>query len=349
MQNTGRILEREVRQRLPRLLAELLDDESVIVEPAERDQRVDFVALDGRGHRWLVEVKNSGGPGQIADAAQQLRALKDKHAISLLVVPFMSSAGAEVAEREQLNWIDLSGNGHVRAADLYLWVQGRPNELRTKGRPSSPFAPKSARIARTLLLAPERWWRQKDLVHATGLDDGNVSRVVRRLEEEMLLERRGLELRPRDPNVLLDAWAQDYRFDGHDILTGHLSGSGIDLSSKISGQLHGLGVHHAFTGLAAAWAFDRFAQFRLSTVYIDTDPREVAEQLGMRPDTRGANVQIVGPNDSGVFAAEADHDGIRCVAPVQIYLDLLHLPERSAEAAQHLRSLHLRWQGRDAR
>ena len=348
MQNSGRMLEREVRQRLPRLLGELLDDESVTVEPAERDQPIDFVALDGRGHRFLVQIKSSGGPGQIASAAQQLRALQDERDIPLLVVPFMSSAGAQAADGERLNWIDLSGNGHVRAADLYLWVQGRPNELRTKGRPSSPFAPKSARITRTLLLAPERWWRQKDLVHATGLDDGNVSRVVRRLEDEMLLERRGLELRPRDPDVLLDAWAQDYRFEGHDILRGHLSGSGIDLSSKIAAQLHGLGVHHAFTGLAAAWALDRFAQFRLSTVYVDTDPREVAEQLGMRLDARGANVQVVGPNDSGVFAAEADFGSIRCVAPVQVYLDLLQLPERSAEAAEHLRSLHLRWQGRDA-
>jgi hypothetical protein len=340
------MIEREVRQRLPRLLAELLDDEKINIEPAERNQPIDFIALDRHGHHWLIEVRSSGGPGQITSAAQQLRALQDKRAIPLLVVPFMSSAGAQAADREQLNWIDLSGNGRVRAADLYLWIQGRPNELRTKGRPPSPFAPKSARITRTLLLEPEHWWRQKNLVHATGLDDGNVSRVVRRLEDEMLLERHGLEVRPRDPAVLLDAWAQEYRFDRHDILTGHLSGSGIELSSKIAKQLHGLGVHHAFTGLAAAWALDAFAQFRLSTVYIDTDPHDIAEELCMRLDTRGANVQIVRPNDSGVFAEEADCSGIRCVSPVQVYLDLLHLPERSNEAAEHVRSLHLRWQGR---
>ncbi|MDA8024939.1 MAG: type IV toxin-antitoxin system AbiEi family antitoxin [Actinomycetota bacterium] len=346
MQNTGRMLEREVRQRLPRLLAELLDDDRINIESAERNQPIDFIAFDEHGHRWLIEVKSSGGPGQITSAAQQLRALQDKRAIPLLVVPFMSSAGAQAADREQLNWIDLSGNGRVRTADLYVWVQGRPNELRTKGRPSSPFAPKSARITRTLLLEPKHWWRQRSLVHATGLDDGSVSRVVRRLEDEMLLERRGLELRPRDPAVLLDAWAQDYRFDKHDIVTGHLSGSGIELSSKIAKQLHGLGVHHAFTGRAAAWALDRFAQFRLSTVYIDADLQEIAEKLGMRLDARGANVQIVRPNDSGVFAEEADYGGVRCVSPVQVYLDLLHLPERSTEAAEHVRSLHLKWQGR---
>ena len=35
------------------------------------------------------------------------------------------------------------------------------------------------------------------------------------------------------------------------------------------------------------------------------------------------------------------HDGLNCVAPVQVYLDLLHLPERADEAARHLRAHQL--------
>lgn len=108
----------------------------------------------------------------------------------------------------------------------------RPSRYRSAGRPSSPFAPKSARVSRVLLLDPARWWRQKDLVSATGLDDGNVSRIVRRLDEELLLEHRDREFRPRDADLLLDAWAQDYRFERHDILPGHLSGSGIEVARR---------------------------------------------------------------------------------------------------------------------
>lgn len=175
----------------------------------------------------------------------------------------MSSAGVEAAKREHVNWIDLSGNANIRAIDLFLSVQGRPNKLQTKGRPSSPFAPKMARIARALLMAPTRWWRQKDLVQSTGIDDGNIFRIVRRLNDKQLLERRDHEFRPLDPDVLLDAWAQDYRFHGHTILTGHISGSGIDLSFEIAARLSALGLHCVFTGLPAAWVIDQFAQFRL--------------------------------------------------------------------------------------
>lgn len=345
-QGTAATIEREARHRLPRLLADLLEEPAVPVEPAGHDDApwADLRASDGRGRLWVIEVKSSSRPGQIAHAAEQILAYADEGVIPVLVVPFMSRAGAEAADRARLNWMDLSGNTHIRAENLHLWVQGRPNELRSRGRPSSPFAPKSARVARALLLHPRRWWLQKDLAAATGLDDGNISRIVRRLDEEFLLERRKRELRPRDPDLLLDAWAQDYRFNGHDILPGHLSGSGIDLARGLAERLESLNFHHAFTGLPAAWVMDQFARFRLTTVYIHGDPREAAQRLGIRRVTKGANIQLVGPNDTGVFSGEHEHGGLHCVAPVQVYLDLLQLPERATEAAQHLRAQHLTWQ-----
>ena len=206
VQGSAVAIEREARHRLPpslpRLLAELLDESVVQVETPRDDARqADFIATDGQGRVLMMEVKNSSRPGQVARAAEQLLAYADEGVIPVLVVPFMSRAGAETADRMRLNWIDLSGNAHVRAENLHLWVLGRPNELGSRGRPSSPFAPKSARVTRALLLDAARWWVQKDLAAVTSLDDGNVSRIVRRLDDEFLLERRDRELRPRDPDL----------------------------------------------------------------------------------------------------------------------------------------------------
>lgn len=345
MQDNARATKREAIRRLPELLSDLLDEPVVQLERAEAvaGPRADLLARDDQGRRWLIEIKSSSRPGQVERAAQQLDSLGDADAIPVLVVPFMSNAGAEAADRARLNWIDLSGNAHIRAENLRVWVQGRPNQFRSAGRPSSPFAPKSARVSRVLLLDPSRWWRQKDLVEATGLDDGSVSRIVGRLDQEMLVERRDRALRPRNPDLLLDAWADDYRFDRHDILAGHLSGSGVEVARHLADRLTGLNVHHAFTGLPAAWAMDQFARFRLCTIYVADDPREIADHLAIRQDPKGANVQLVGPDDLGVFAGEHDRDGLHCVSAVQVYLDLLHLPERAEEAAQHLRARQPRW------
>lgn len=336
-------LRREARHRLPHLLGELLGDESVKVEPAHVDCRqADLVATDSEGRVVVMQVKTSSAPGQVARAAEQLSCERGG-LIQALVVPYMTAAGAETAEQARLNWIDLSGNASVRAENLYVRVQGRADQFRRRGRPSSPFAPRSSRVTRQLLSDPQRWWTQKELAGLTGLDDGSVSRTVRRLDEQFLLERRARQLRPSDPDLLLDAWAQDYRFDAHDIVPAHVSGSGIEVARTLAAKLEALDVGYALTGLPAAWLMDQFARFRLSTVYVEGDPREVADGLGARRAAAGANVQLVGSSDAGVFAGAEDRDGLCCVAPVQAYLDLLHLPERAAEAAQQLRARHLRW------
>jgi hypothetical protein len=347
MQANAKTIEREALRLLPSLLAELLEEEQVDLhrDHQPRDRGIDVLAGDTRGRRWAIEIKSSSRPGQVDRAAAQLIHLDKEGFIPILVVPHMSKAGAETADRLGLNWLDLSGNAHIREEGLHIWVQGRPNRLRAVGRPSSPFAPKSARITRRLLLDPLHWWRQKDLATATGLNDGNVSRIVRRLEDEALLERRERELRPRDPDLLLDAWAQDYRFDRHQVVFGHLSGGGVEVARELDGRLAEANVVHAFTGLPAAWAMTHFARFRLTSVYVEGDPHSIGEEVGMRQGKKGANVQLLGPDDDGVFAGGGAFDGLPCVAPLQAYLDLLSLPERASEAAEHLRAERMDWRG----
>lgn len=340
-------VDREAARTLPSILADLFDQHvsqhALLAD--EQDRGADFI-IDAGERRWFVQVKSSSSPGVVTAAAERLTTQpRADGALPLLVVPFMSPAGAKAAEARRLNWVDLSGNAHLRDEGLVVWVQGHPNRFVTRGRPASPFAPKSSRITRALLLDPPRWWRQKELAEHTDLDPGRVSRVVRALESEELLVRDGHRLRPRDPDLLLDAWADDYRFDRHDIITGHVSGNGIELARMLGASLMNEGIDHALTGLPAAWLLDRFVQFRVVSVYVSGDPRIAADAVGLRRNERGANVQLIGPNDRGVFDGQRSVDGLPCVAPVQIYLDLRHLPERAAEAAEELRAEGGLWRG----
>jgi len=53
---------------------------------------------------------------------------------------------------------------------------------------------------------------------------------------------------------------------------------------------------------------------------------------------------LVVPDDEGVFQGSQTRAGVRCVHPVQIYLDLKSQPERGAkEAAGELRKRLLTW------
>jgi hypothetical protein len=337
-------LQREAVRRLPVILSEILDQDGPVlpVRAGSANER-DDILVDVGGRRWRLELKPASSPGTVADVASSFDERQGDGALPVLLVPYMTQAGAKAAEQRRLNWIDLAGNAHLRDGGLHVWVRGRPNKFKPRGRPASAFAPKSSRVARVLLLEPERWWRQKDLSDRTDLDAGRVSRIVKRLEDDRLLERDGPLLRPRDRDLLLDAWVDEYRFSRHDTVTGHHSGNGIDLARDLGEQLRDANVRHAFTGLPAAWALDQFARFRLASVYVVGDPRDAADILGLRRDGKGANVQLIGPDDWGVLEGAREVAGIRCVSPVQIYLDLANLPERAAEAAEQMRTVGSLW------
>jgi hypothetical protein len=91
--------------------------------------------------------------------------------------------------------------------------------------------------------------------------------------------------------------------------------------------------------IAAAWTLTHFAVFRIATVCLLADPSPaLLERLGFREDPCGANLRLVVPNDEGVFQGAVEKDNVRCVHPVQVYVDLKGHPERATEAAERLRA-----------
>jgi hypothetical protein len=64
-------------------------------------------------------------------------------------------------------------------------------------------------------------------------------------------------------------------------------------------------------------------------------------EMGFHEGARGRNTWLVVPEDAGVFAGVEERGGIRCMSPVQTYLDTKGQPERGDEA--RLRRPHRRW------
>ena len=271
--------------------------------------------------------------------------------VPLMVVPFMGDVGRERCAEYDVSWLDLSGNARIVAPGLRILIEGKPNRYKRRGRPLTAFAPKSSRIARWLLMHPDESLTQRELARGTGTDEGHTSRVVGKLlEDELIVRTDGGALRPRDPDLLLDAWREVYDFRKHLVVRGHIAArSGDSLLHQLVADLKRASVPHAVTGLAAAWCLNRFAAFRTTTVYLRQElSSDVAAALSFREDPRGANVWLVVPNDEGVFhGASTTHEDIICVHPVQAWLDLHAHPERAEAVARELRSECLRWNTSD--
>lgn len=339
--------EADILERIPALLEE-------ITGLRARDHRVrphhgaDLMLRLG-AHRVIVEAKSHSRAAVVAQAAQHARDAAKRagpNVIPLIAVPYMGDVGRSICNDAGVGFVDLSGNAMIQAPGLRIDVTGKPNRFIQRGRPSSVFAPKSSRVARLLLLDPKRWWRQTELSNEGKLGPGFVSKICARLELDHLIERDSNgALRPRDPTILLDGWKNEYDFRRHDVREGHVSArTGEDLAKRVLEATHEHGFTTALTGLPAAWLLAPFAGFRLVAVYVNKLPTQrLLDRLKWHEEKRGANLWLVRPNDEGVFHGAKTVKGMSCVSPVQAFLDLQAMPERSEEAAEHLRKERMQW------
>ena len=340
------MLERHLIQQAIDKLSEILGitsgAASVRYDVRYGSRRVDATFRSGT-HAFAIQLKSTGSLGHIARAVDQMSRMAcnlPKSFIPLLVVPFMGESARAYCERAKVAWLDLSGNARIIAPGLYVYISGQRNKFRRPGRPESAFGPRGSRVARWLLMNPTELVRQRTLASVTGLNEGYVSRVVRKLIEMGLLDRDEHRLRIVDASRLLDAWHDEYRFEKHTLIRGHITpAAGRSTVDGVAGVLAKKDIHHAATGLAGAWQWTRYARFRLSTVYLGEAPStDLLTDLGFHEEPRGANTWLVVPNDEGVFHGARRVDGVHCVHPVQIYLDLKAHPERASEAAEEIRN-----------
>ncbi len=335
----------DILDSLPSLLADLT---ALRVSAIKNGTSADRVLRLGSLVLAVVAKPNSRAAA-VAQAAEDARAAA-KHAgpqaIPLVAVPFMGEVGAKVCREHKVGFVDLSGNAEINVPGLRVHVAGKPNLFVQRGRPSSVFAPKSSRIARLLLNDPKRSWRQSELAQESQVGTGYVSRTCKRLEEDRLIERTPEGgIRPRDPNLLLEAWRSQYDLRRHDIREGHVaSHSGEELSRRLVEACEDLSITFALTGLAAAWLLAPFAGYRLLTAYLRKPASDkLLKKLNWHEEKRGANLWLIRPNDEGVFHGAQAIAGAECVSPVQAYLDMHGMPERAEEAAEHLRKERLQW------
>ena len=344
------ISEKETLEKIVDLFAKWLkvSKSEIRIKSQYHNRKIDGFIKVGK-HEFAVEIKSSSSSAQVVSAVQHLKNYRKQSRealIPLIVVPFMGDIGRNLCEGSNVSWADLSGNADISAPNFRILIEGHPNLYKNLGRPSSPFAPKSARISRWLLINAGKSMTQRELSSATNMDEGYTSRIVSRLEDEELISRKNDgSIVVSDPDLLLDSWREKYDFKKNRIIKGHIAArSSNEILKKISDFLLNKDILHAVTGLSGAWLYCKFAAFRIVSFYIEEHlSRNLFKFLGFREEERGSNVWFVVPKDEGVFHGSKKVEGITCAHPVQVYLDLFGHPERAMEAANDLRENFLNW------
>ncbi|HEY5343110.1 MAG TPA: hypothetical protein VIJ66_05565 [Solirubrobacteraceae bacterium] len=288
---------------------------------------IDLRAPNGTSTTFAVEAKQSFGPRDVEQLSvglsRTIRSIAGFIPI-LVVAPWLSARTQELLVRDNINFIDLTGNAFIDLANpgLYIKVDGaaRNPQPAPRGR-ATVRGPKSARLIR-LLVDVRPPYGVGEIAVATGLAAGYVSRLLDALDREALIERaRRGRVDSVDVAGLLRRWAESYDVLKTNAATFFLAPNGAKKAlSRLAERSDSTQV--TITGSFAASRLAPVAAPALLLAY-SNDIETVAGDLGLLPADEGANVAMLRAFDPVVWERCSEDSGVRYVAPSQAVVDCL--------------------------
>jgi hypothetical protein len=287
---------------------------------------------------FAVVAKSIGQPRFVREAVYSLTryAASEPGAYPIFAAPFIADDAAKILEEEGIGYVDLSGNCRLCFDEVYVRCSGNENRFIRRRDLRSLYSPKSERLLRVLLGEPVRSWKVQELADEARVSLGQVSNVIRKLQDREWAARDESGMRLSKPDRLLSDWKANYDFarsERRDFFTL----AGVDeFERRLATRMARAGGDYGLAAFSAAARFAPAVRYQRVYAYISGEIEQVADELGLKPVESGANVTLIEPYDDGVFIGAVEKDGVRVTSAIQSYLDLSQLRGRGEEAAQML-------------
>lgn len=323
-------------QRIP-----FLEIESLKRELKVGDACIDIVAtvrVAKQRQRLALEVKNNGQPRLARTAANQLARFleRDPAVYGVFAAPYISPQAAEICIKEKIGYLDLAGNCRLTFGQVYIEQGGKPNPFAEKRDLRSLYSPKAARVLRVLLTDPKKPWRVQALAEEANVSLGQVSNVKSLMEDREWLKSSDAGLLLKDPESLLSEWSGNSNYRKNILRNYYTLSSIAEIEADLANACDGEGIAYALTGFSGAARYAPSVRYQRAMAYVSRDVESIAKSLSLKEVTSGANVTFFIPYDEGVLYGTRQIDGICIASPVQVYLDLLGVKGRGAEAAKSI-------------
>lgn len=315
------------------------------------DTRVDgeiAVWWGERSWRFVVETKSSGTPKMVAAAASQARRFADELGLPpMVIVPYLAQKQLQALADEGVSGIDLCGNGTVQVpGELFVFKTGKPNLYPASAPIRNVYQGSSSLVARVFLLKP-RFESVSEVAEEIVRRNGSislstVSKVLKSLDEDLVIRKEGRASRLLQPDELLDKlaanferprpperkafqWAFQWAVPDGDrpSLIEVAQSSGVDLVP---------------TGAASVEQYTVMPRESVSRFYCSNVAR-LAKALGdlLKPASRFADIELLPSNDPVVYFDRRIKAGVPWASPVQCWLELQAGDKREQDAAKQVR------------
>ncbi len=288
---------------------------------------------------FFAEVKARTAPKGILQSLAEMRNVagqtKEKF---MLVVPYLSKTIVEMLTREGLSGLDLNGNYLIQAGDMLAIRLDQKNRF-TESQPIKKIFSGNSSLVGRLLLSTRNRFRSVNEIHSSitalggRLSLSAISKVLKGLEEELMVEksRRGIIL--IQPEKLLQRLEEDYRPPKVSAVIRLKLPEIPRTAARRVGTLLSPSIGWTLSGESS---IERYTVTTPPQTYIVYATDFAA--LSKYQDERFFNIVVMKTFDSFPYFDAREEKGLRWSSPIQCYLELSKLDKRERELAADIRN-----------
>lgn len=288
------------------------------------DLLVEIESPSGETALLAVEIKRTLESRDILPAIQRISQIAEAfptRAVPVVAAAYLSPRARVLLRDRGVGYVDTTGNIRIESSrpGLFIAADGVDRDPWPRDHKLQTLRGRGAARALRAVVDTRPPYGVRELAKRTGASAPTLSRVLDVLERDAIVTRRRGAVLTVDWRAAIRRWAEDYAQTESNTPMLALEPRGLP---AIERKLRAAKFAYAVTGAFAAQRFDPVAPARLAAVYV-RDAGESIDCLDLRGAEVGANVVFLEPFDAVVFERTLDRDGLRCVAPSQLAVDLL--------------------------
>ncbi|MBN2312623.1 MAG: hypothetical protein JXM79_01760 [Sedimentisphaerales bacterium] len=335
------------------LMMKKLDEQVYIAERYQADAIVEFSIQDGPTFEAVVEITPVASPKNVLEKSRILVECigedSNSNRIPMIVAPYMGAKQARILAEKGISWIDLSGNMLIRVSNkVYIERTGKRNRFPDTAPIKKIFQGTSALVSRALLLQPEGFTSLEKIVDFINQRNANitlstVSKVLKQLDNELLINRSKSLITVADPEKLLERLTEGYKSSTGRKKRNSFRFSIANIESLSYGNPFGFGipcVDYLAYGLYAA-QIKGLATTEIKTIFVKDigNFRRIAKEkwVSIIPDAEFGNFIITEAEDPGVWFNTNIQKYDMVVDDIELYLEMTVDTPRGPKIAEQLK------------
>ena len=296
----------------------------------------------GKEIRFVAEIINRTSPQLIESRALKLLN-KSQRTPLLFIVPYLSDSLVRILQERQISGLDLNGNYYLITPELVAIRLDKKNEYKESTTIRKIYSGASSVVCRYLLttnnLPREMGEITNEIVsRGGGIANSTVSKVLKRLEEELIISKKinGIQVIQREK--LLDNLVNNYidpkisaqrklKVPQEALL--FLENKMLGISSNLKWSISGISSAGAYTVATSPQAIE---------IYLKKIPSEWLQW----EDNRFYNIVLKETTSDFVYFDIFKKENLRFASKLQTYIELSRGDKREKETGETLRKELLR-------